>query len=209
MKSDIELVSDVRNGNRKSFSELVQRHQRSLLRLSLRFTKEQASAEDIVQESFLKAYQKIHLFEGRSSFKSWIYQIALNTARNKYREKLFGGGDQRYDAVNFEDVPLGVDPGAEVGMLKADVRKRINAEIDRLPERQRMALSLRIFEDMSFKEIAHIMECPYDTAKANYRHGLLKLKERIEEMSGTEEGAHEDLALFEYSSINTNLEVEV
>ena len=75
MKSDIELVSEVRSGNRKSFSELVHRHQRTLLRLSLRFTKEQSLAEDIVQESFIKAFQKIHLFEGRSSFKSWRWSF--------------------------------------------------------------------------------------------------------------------------------------
>lgn len=209
MKSDLELVSEVRGGNRKSFSELVQRHQRSLLRLSLRFTKEQASAEDIVQESFIKAFQKIESFEGRSSFKSWLYQIALNTARNRYREKMFGQADRAFEMVNVEDVPLGVDPGAETGLLRADVRKRIRAEVDRLPERQRMALSLRIFEDLSFKEIAQIMDCPYDTAKANYRHALLKLKERIDEMSGTEGATDEaDLALFEMIT-NTRPEVEV
>ena len=177
MKSDIELVSEVRSGNRKSFSELVQRHQRTLLRLSLRFTKEQALAEDIVQESFIKAYQKIHLFEGRSSFKSWLYQIALNTARNKYRSRF---GENAPETVNLDDVPLGIDPGAETGMLKADMKKFIQAEVERLPERQRIALTLRIFEDLSFKEIAEIMQCPYDTAKANYRHALLKLKARIE-----------------------------
>jgi len=177
MKSDIELVSEVRSGNRKSFSELVQRHQRTLLRLSLRFTKEQSLAEDIVQESFIKAYQKIHLFEGRSSFKSWLYQIALNTARNKYRSRF---GENAPETVNLDDVPLGIDPGAETGMLKADMKKFIQAEVERLPERQRIALTLRIFEDLSFKEIAEIMQCPYDTAKANYRHALLKLKARIE-----------------------------
>lgn len=187
-KSDIELVSEVRGGNRMSFSELVTRHQRSLLRLSLRFTKEQALAEDIVQESFIKAFQKIHLFEGRSSFKSWLYQIALNTARNRYRDRV---GLRANEAVNFEDVPLGVDPGAETDMLRADTRKMIRAEVDRLPDRQRMALTLRIFEDLSFKEIAQIMECPYDTAKANYRHALLKLKERVEEL---------DLAKTDYES---------
>ena len=177
MKSDIELVTEVKEGNRKSFSELVQRHQRSLLRLGMRFTKEQSLAEDIVQESFIKAFQKIQLFEGRSSFKSWLYQIALNTARNKFRDR-FGSGS--FDSVNIEDVPLGVDPGAETGMIRADMKKRVRAEIEKLPDRQRMALSLRIFEDLSFKEIAEIMDCPYDTAKANYRHALLKLKERIE-----------------------------
>lgn len=177
VKSDVELVTEVREGNRRSFSELVLRHQRSLLRLGLRFTKEQSLAEDIVQESFIKAFQKIHLFEGRASFKSWLYQIALNTARNKFRDR----NGSRNESVNIEDIPIGVDPGAETGMLRADVKKRIRTEIEKLPDRQRMALSLRIFEDLSFKEIADIMGCPYDTAKANYRHALLKLRERIEE----------------------------
>ncbi len=175
MKSDVELVFEVKQGDKKSFSELVQRHQRALLRLSLRFTKEQALAEDIVQESFIKAYQKIHLFEGRASFKSWLFQIAMNTAKNRFRER-------QTNQVQIDDLRVGVDPGAETDLMKADVKKRIRIEVDKLPEKQRMALSLRIFEDLSFKEIAQIMDCPYDTAKANYRHALLKLRERLEEM---------------------------
>jgi RNA polymerase sigma-70 factor (ECF subfamily) len=174
MKSDIELVLEVKAGNKRSFSELVQRHQRALLRLSLRFTREQALAEDVVQETFIKAFQKIEMFEGRSSFKSWIIQIALNTAKNRFRER-------PRDQVNIEDVNLGVDPGAETAMIQEDVRRMIHLEVERLPEKQRIALTLRVFEDLSFKEIAQIMECPYDTAKANYRHALLKLRERLEE----------------------------
>jgi len=172
-KSDLELVQDVKNGDRKAFSELVVRHQRSLLRLTLRFTREQALAEDIVQESFLKAYQKLELFEARASFKSWLYQIAMNTAKNKFRER-------GLDLMNIEDTQLGVDPGAEVGLVRNDIQAALREEIDKLPEKQRMALTLRIFEDLSFKEIAEIMSCPYDTAKANYRHALLKLRERLE-----------------------------
>jgi RNA polymerase sigma-70 factor (ECF subfamily) len=172
-KSDLELVQDVKNGDRKAFSELVVRHQRSLLRLTLRFTREQSLAEDIVQESFLKAYQKLELFEARASFKSWLYQIAMNTAKNKFRER-------GLDLMNIEDTQLGVEPGAETGMVKADIQAALRAEIERLPEKQRIALTLRIFEDLSFKEIAEIMACPYDTAKANYRHALLKLRERLE-----------------------------
>lgn len=140
----------------------------------LRFTREQSLAEDIVQESFIKAFQKIDLFEGRASFKSWLFQIALNTAKNRFRERV-------RDFVNIEDVHLGIDPGAENGMVRADVKKRIREEVDRLPDKQRTALHLRVFEDLSFKEIAQIMECPYDTAKANYRHALLKLRERLEQ----------------------------
>jgi RNA polymerase sigma-70 factor (ECF subfamily) len=156
----------------------VQRHQRALLRLSYRFTREQSMAEDIVQESFIKAFQKIALFEGRASFKSWLFQIALNTARNKFRERSTRVG---IDAVNIDDVPVGIDPGAETGLIQADRQRRIRAEVERLPERQRLALSLRIFDDLSFKEIAEIMDCPYDTAKANYRHALMKLKDRLQD----------------------------
>ena len=179
MKSDIELVLEVKNGERKAFSELVQRHQRALLRLTLRFTREQALAEDIVQDAFIKAYQKIDLFEGRSSFKSWLFQIALNTAKNRFRERT-------QDLINIEDTHLGVDAGAETGLVQADIKKRLRDEVEKLPEKQRIALTLRVFEDMSFKEIAQIMQCPYDTAKANYRHALLKLRERLEQEESIE-----------------------
>jgi RNA polymerase sigma-70 factor, ECF subfamily len=179
MKSDVELVQDVKKGERKAFSELVVRHQRALLRLTLRFTREQALAEDIVQESFIKAFQKIDLFEGRSSFKSWLYQIALNTAKNRFRER-------QADLINIEDTHLGVDAGAETGMVRNDIAKKIRDEVERLPEKQRIALTLRVFEDLSFKEIAQIMNCPYDTAKANYRHALLKLRERLEQEESIE-----------------------
>lgn len=200
LKSDLELVSAVQGGDRMSFSELVTRHQRSLLRLSLRFTKEASMAEDVVQESFIKAYQKIHLFEGRSSFKSWLFQIALNTARNRFRDRL-------NDAVSVDDMQVGgVDPGAENGLLRCDIKRKIRAEIDRLPERQRIALNLRVYEDLSFKEIAQIMECPYDTAKANYRHALLKLRERLEAIEG-HEGLKEDLLPLQVARAATEVEV--
>ena len=72
-------------------------------------------------------------------------------------------------------------------MIRLDVGALIRREVDRLPEKQKMALSLRIFEDLSFKEIAEIMDCPYDTAKANYRHALLKMKSRLEEAGELQE----------------------
>lgn len=175
MKADSELVQEVKAGNRNSFSMLMERHQRGLLRLSLRFTREQSSAEDIVQESFIKAYQKIDLFEGRSSFKSWLYQIAVNTARNRLRSR-------NQEMVSLDELSLGVSAGAELELLQTDVKKIIRAEVENLPERQKLALKLRIFEDLSFKEIADIMACPYDTAKANYRHALMKLKSNLEKL---------------------------
>ena len=126
MKEDSDIIKEVIAGQNKSFSLLVERHQRALLRLSYRFTREQSMAEDIVQESFLKAYQKLSSFEGRSSFKSWLFQITVNTAKNKLR-------GQHREMLNIEDVHLGVDSGAESGMLQNDLRNLIRLEVEKLP----------------------------------------------------------------------------
>lgn len=175
-KTDLQLVEEVRAGHRASFSELVKRHQRGLLRLSVRFMKDLDIAQDVVQEAFIKAYEKLNMFEGRASFKSWLYQITVNTARNKLREN-------RYDFSDIDDVQLSVAPVAERALVHNAVSDMIQLEVDRLPFKQKTALVLRIYEDMSFAEIAAVMECPYDTAKANYRHALIKLKEVFETQS--------------------------
>ncbi len=176
MQADIVLVEEVKAGNHKAFAELVGRHQRSLLRLALRFCKDLDAAEDVVQESFVKAFQKIELFEGRSSFKSWVYRIAINTAKNRLRS-------EKSDHLQMDQVQIPVAAEAESALLHEAVKKRIQEEVELLPEKQKTALILRIFEDLSFKEIAHIMDCPYDTAKANYRHALMKLRESMQSES--------------------------
>jgi len=173
-KTDLELVEEVKAGNRRSFSELVKRHQKGLLRLSLRFVKDLDTAEDVVQESFIKAYEKLHSFEGRASFKSWLFQIAVNNSRNRIR-------DTRKNMIDVENVQLAVGAEAESCLVHNAVAGMLQEEVDKLPDRQRTALVLRVYEDLSFKEIAEIMQCPYDTAKANYRHALMRLRERFEE----------------------------
>ncbi|QDK36766.1 RNA polymerase sigma factor [Bdellovibrio sp. NC01] len=172
--SDLELVEKVKSGDRRSFSELVKRHQRSLLRLSLRFVKDMDVAEDVTQEAFIKAYEKLNSFEGRASFKSWLFQIGVNTARNKLREF-------KRDTVDVEDVHLAVEAEAEHTLVHTAVADILQKEVDKLPMKQKTALVLRVYEDLSFNEIAEIMECPYDTAKANYRHALMKLRQTFEQ----------------------------
>lgn len=188
-KTDVELVEETKQGNRRAFSELVRRHQKNLLRLSLRFVKSLDLAEDIVQDSFIKAYEKLHLFEGRASFKSWLFQIAVNTARNRLRET-------KRDTMEIDKVQVAVQPVAEANLLHSAVAAMIQAEVEKLPFKQKTALVLRVYEDMSFKEIAEVMECPYDTAKANYRHALLKLKEIFESKRDLQEIGFESQGLW-------------
>jgi RNA polymerase sigma-70 factor (ECF subfamily) len=169
VRADLDLVREIKAGNKIVFGELVERHQRSIYRLALRFTGDHGAAEDVVQESFIKAYQKINFFEERSSFKSWLFRIAINTCKNRWRGK-------NHQEVDIADVVLSVQERTTFGLEQEQVQKLLQDEISKLPERQRTALSLRVFEDLSFQEIAKIMICPYDTAKANYRHAVLKLK---------------------------------
>jgi RNA polymerase sigma-70 factor (ECF subfamily) len=171
--SDIDLVEKIRAGDRKAYSMLVRRHQVGLMRLSMRFVRDIDVAEDVVQESFIKAYERLASFEGRASFKSWLYQIAVNTAKNKLRSR-------RDEIKDIDDVQLGVAAQAETQLIHHAVSELISKFVEALPFKQKTALTLRIYEDLSFKEIADIMDCPYDTAKANYRHALLKLREEMQ-----------------------------
>ncbi len=172
METDNNLVTRAKSGDHNAFAELVLRHQKSLLRLAFRVLGDFEAAQDVVQESWFKAHQKIGSFEGRSAFKSWVFQITLNTAKNKLRGR-------RPELIDIEKAPLADDTDIEGDMMHDDLKIAMQAEIDKLPLKQRHALSLRIYEDMSFSEIAEVMECPYDTAKANYRHALMKLRHRL------------------------------
>lgn len=193
MEADQVVVERAKNGDIEAFSELVLRHQKSLLRLAYRVLGDLELAQDVVQESFMKAYQKLDSFEGRSAFKSWVYQITLNTAKNKLRGK-------RPELVDIDKASISYDYDFEVAILNGDLKTIVRAEVNKLPIKQKMALSLRIFEDLSFAEIAEIMKCPYDTAKANYRHALIKLRDTL--------GSEVKLRVFLPDNINEQLEVE-
>ena len=146
--TDMALCESVKSGNSKAFSELVLRHQQSLLRLCMRFTCSQDLAEDVVQEAFIKAYNKLDTFEGRSSFKSWLFQIAVNTAKNKLRSAK--------DTMSLDQIQISINEGADRGIQRSNIKEMLLNYVDQLPEKQKMALTMRVYEDLSFKEIAAI-----------------------------------------------------
>src|SRR5262245_42985082 len=86
MKTDLELIQEVKKCIKSAFETLVRRHEKFLMKVVVRMTRDLDAAEDIVQDAFIKAFRRLHLFEGRSSFRSWLYQIAVNTARNRFRK---------------------------------------------------------------------------------------------------------------------------
>lgn len=175
-QTDSQVISLFRAGDKKQYGLIASKYQDQLFRTVIRIVKDSALAEDVVQEALMKAYLKIDMFEGRSSFKSWLFRIAINTAKNKLR----GYAKKKQ---NLDQTLIVVKSQSENKIYFSHVQEKIHELVDALPERQKQAVELRVFSELSFKEIAEIMECPYDTAKANFRHGLLKLKSQVTEMS--------------------------
>lgn len=169
--NDIDVVHGIQGGRITDFSLIVRKYETPLLRLMSRYVRDTELARDIVQDTFLKVHQNIAGFEGRCSFKNWIYKIAINTARNKLRSLR--------ETEDIEDTVI-VDPCMiEFNLMHQELVGRLHELMATLPEKQRKTVELRVLNDLSFKDVAVIMSCPYDTAKANYRHAMLKLKEML------------------------------
>ena len=173
-----DLLSRVKNGDGPAFEIIVRLHYRGAYSLALRFMKDHGGADDVVQDSFVKAFNAIGSFRGESSFKSWLFRIVSNTAKNALRSR------HERNRAAFEEEDLGSVHGDFSGLERAQTSEILRVAIQRLPERQREALELRIFEDMSFKEVAEVMDSPFDTAKANFRHAVLNLKKILQASQG-------------------------
>ncbi len=162
---DRELVERARAGERTAFDLLVARYQRRLLRLVLRLLRDPAEAEDVVQETFLKAYRALPRFRGEAAFYTWLYRIALNGARNAILRRR-----QRTAPQGVAPSQL-VAPVPEIGtpesmLLSKQVMLAIDAALEALPLELRTAIVLREIEGLSYEEIAQIMECPLGTVRS-------------------------------------------
>ncbi len=172
------LVGAVQSGDRSAFDLLVRLHYRSVYGLAFRFMNDHGGADEVVQETFIKAFHAIGSFRGESSFKSWVLRIASNTAKNALRSR------NRHEAVDLENVQIPQTHRDFTRMEDLQTSGLLKLAIEKLSTKQKQALELRIFENLSFKEIAEIMECPFDTAKANFRHALLNLKKILDTYEG-------------------------
>lgn len=173
--ADSELVRRVREGDERAMDLLVARHYSTVFRLALRMMGNEEAAADVVQESFLKALRAIHGFRGESSFRTWLLAIAANEARGAMRR---GGRRRETGLEDATDLPDGNPLPDETLSLRQE-RKRISKLIASLPEKQREAVTLRIFEGLSFREIGILLGSSEGAARVNYHHGLKRLREMM------------------------------
>jgi len=160
----------------------VERHSRALFRLAYRMTENAQDAEDVVQESFLRAYRQLDRFDERASFGTWIYRIATNCSLDlvrvrKRRNQAPVAPDQPGDTV--PELPS-LDPSPERIALSGEVRQRLAAAMSQLSETERAAFVLRHYEGLRLEEIGHVLECQPGAAKHSVFRAVQKLRRSLE-----------------------------
>lgn len=159
----------MQKGDKRSFDLLVLKYQHKVLSLVRRYVKDHAEAEDVAQEAFVKAYRAIGNFRGDSAFYTWLYRIAVNTAKNFLdARKRRPASDVDIDEVGdfaFSEF-LRVEETPESLLATQDLHRVVEEALAALPEELRKALLLREFDGLSYEEIAETMDCPIGTVRS-------------------------------------------
>ncbi len=168
--TDKELVRRVQKGERRAFDLLFIRYQHKILNLVGRYLRDTQDIEDVTQEAFIKAFRALPRFRGDSAFYTWIYRIAINTAKNHVvaRSRRPPGVDVDVDDAEFMDGSevLKEPENPESVMARDQLSAVIDTAIADLPEDLRSAVTLREFDGLSYEQIAEIMDCPVGTVRS-------------------------------------------
>ncbi len=186
--SDLSLVRRVQRGDKGAFDALVLKYQHKLVKLVMRYVRNPAEAEDIAQEAFIKAYRALPQFRGDSAFYTWLYRIAINTAKNavvsRDRSPIDYNVDRGADSEESYDMQGRMkDSETPEGLVLTDeIRSTVNAAIDALPEDLRTAIVLRELEGLSYEEIAAAMACPVGTVRSRIFRAREAIDRRLREV---------------------------
>lgn len=187
---DQALVERAQRGDKRAFGMLVDKYQRKLGRLLSRLIRDQAEVEDVVQESFIKAYRALPNFRGESAFYTWLYRIGINTAKNYLvsmgRRPQVTTEIEIEDAENYEDGnELRTMDTPETELMSKEIAQTVNDTVASLPEELRTAITLREIEGLSYEEIATLMNCPIGTVRSRIFRARETIAEKLRPLLDT------------------------
>lgn len=194
---DAALVERVQRGDQKAFEMLVVKYQRRIERLIARMVRDVDLVEDIAQETFIRAYRALPTFRGESAFYTWLYRIAVNTAKKAMiglkRDPILteaamgsGGGDEDEGPRIENELSDGETP--ESMMASRQIAETVNAAIEALSEDLRQAITLREIEGLSYEEISELMNCPIGTVRSRIYRAREAIATRLRPLLDTREG---------------------
>ena len=180
--TDQELVKQVQSGNKNAFNLLVVRHQNKVMNIVSRYVKNSGDVADVTQEAFIKAYRALPNFRGESAFYTWLYRIAVNSAKNyltsQSRKPPASDVDaQEADSYDGSDA-LRENASPEKTLLSQELQAKLFGAIESLPDDLRAAITLREIEGLSYEEIAAVMECPVGTVRSR----IFRAREAIDKV---------------------------
>ena len=181
-QSDKQLVERVQRGDKRAFDVLTLKYQHKIVGLVSRYLNDADEVIDVTQEAFIKAYRALPRFRGDSAFYTWLYRIAINTAKNHLVSRsrrppdtdIDVDGEFQGDSVVLRDVG-----GPENAMARDQLEEVIFSAIEELPEELKVAVTLREFEGLSYEEIAEVMECPVGTVRSRIFRAREAIEKRI------------------------------
>jgi RNA polymerase sigma-70 factor (ECF subfamily) len=194
--ADALLVERAQRGDQRAFEMLVVKYQRRIERLISRMVRDDGLVEDVAQETFIRAYRALPQFRGDSAFYTWLYRIAVNTAKKLLVER-------KRDPVISESTLVSHDDGDETSRVEnelsdgetpeavlasKEIAATVNAAIDALSEDLRQAIVLREIEGLSYEEIADVMNCPIGTVRSRIFRAREAIANRLRPLLGTREG---------------------
>ncbi|MEK6689771.1 MAG: sigma-70 family RNA polymerase sigma factor [Nitrospirota bacterium] len=174
-EEDLVLIEKYLAGNEDAIEELVMKYQRQIYAFLYRMIYDMEEAKDLTQKTFIKAIKGIKGFRRESSFKTWLYQIATNTGLNHIKQRR--EGEIELDESNIDPELISGQTGALSDILEKEKKVCIKRGLSELPERQRLAITLRAYDGLSCSETAKVMKCSEGAVKAHYHQGVKKLRE--------------------------------
>ena len=178
---DQKLVVRVQKGDKTAFDLLVRKYQHKVAKLVSRYVRDRREVEDVTQEAFIKAYRAIGGFRGESAFYTWLYRIAVNTAKNylESQSRRPPGSDMEIEGAELIESGEGLRDQAtpERQMLTSEIATTVHRVLEHLPPDLRTAITLREIEGMSYEEIAEVMDCPIGTVRSR----IFRAREAIDQ----------------------------
>lgn len=179
MEEEWQWIEDVLSGNKQAYAQIINKYKNPLYATILRMTRNQQDAVDLVQESFIKIYHELGNFDGKGSFSSWMYRVAINHCMDEFRKKRY-----KFEQVEIREDDIEDFQHPEVIFLKEEKNRQLEKLIGGLPEDERMILLLRYVNEQSYSEISEFMNLSLATVRNKLHRAKKKLRETIKAEKG-------------------------